>query len=240
MYNRNRNILETIKKITGMKYTEIARYIGVSPGAVQNWKEGRTRPSEENNVLLKELYHNALIKRDINDKKQPEPNEYTKMITTISNAFDMNREDIAEYVGVSENAVTTWSVGPTIPKEHNKHKLKELHEKALSALDREGKEAEIKEDQAAEEPERGEKVKLNNSLLKDGINSFKNLTTNKVIVQLGLTEQEYLALRNESRSSPLPFEQYAKEKLLVERGFLGRIFDALRGVRRKITHWLYR
>lgn len=229
MYNRNRNILETIKKKTGMKYTEIARYIGVSPGAVRNWKEGRTRPSEKNDALLKELYHNALIKRDINDKKQ-QPNEYTKMITTISKAFDMSREDIAEYVGVSENAVTTWSVGPTIPKEHNEHKLKELHEKALSALDHEEKEAEIKEeDQAAEEPERSEKGKLNNSLLKDGISGFENLTTNKVVVQLKLTKQEYLTLRNESRSSPLPFEQYAKKKLLVEKSFLRRIFDAMKG-----------
>ena len=234
MYNRNRNILETIKKITGMKYTEIARYIGVSPGAVQNWKEGRTRPSEKNDVLLKELYHNALIKRDINDKKQPGPNEYTKMISTISKVFDMSREDIAEYVGVSENAVTTWSVGPTIPKEHNEHKLKELHEKALSALDHEEKEVAIKEeedeeDQAAAEPERSKKGKLNNSLLKDGINGFKNLTTNKVLIQLKLTEQEYLTLRNESRSSPLPFEQYAKEKLLAEKSFLRKIFDALKG-----------
>ena len=235
MYNRNRNILETIKKRTGMKYTEIARYIGVSPGAVQNWKEGRTRPSEKNDVLLKELYHNALIKRDINAKKQ-QPNEYTKMITTISKAFDMSREDIAEYVGVSENAVTTWSVGPTIPKEHNEHKLKELHEKALSALDHEEKEVAIKEeedeeDQAAEGPERGEKVKLNNSLLKDGISGFRNHPANKVIVQLKLTEQEYLALKDESWSAPLPFEQYAKENLLVEKSFLRRIFDAMKGGR---------
>lgn len=229
MYNRNRNILETIKKRTGMKYTEIARYIGVSPGAVQNWKEGRTRPSEQNNVLLKELYHNSLTKRDINAKEQ-QPNEYTKMITTISNTFDMSREDIAAYVGVSENAVTTWSVGPTIPKEQNKCKLRELYEKALRALDNKEKEAAIKEEeQAAAEPERSEKGKLNNSLLKDGINGFKNLTTNKVVVQLKLTEQEYLALRNESRSSPLPFEQYAKKKLLVEKSFLGRVFDALKG-----------
>ena len=230
MYNRNRNILETIKKITGMKYTEIARYIGVSPGAVQNWKEGRTRPIEENNVLLKELYHNALIKRDINDKKQPEPNEYTKMISTISNAFDMSREDIAAYVGVSENAVTTWSVGPTIPNDRNKYKLKELHEKALKEEARKEEECEEdEEDQAAEEPERSKKGKLSNSLLEDGISGFRNLPTNKVVLQLKLTEQEYLTLRNESRSSPLPFEQYAKKKLLVEKSFLRRIFYALKG-----------
>ena len=236
MYNRNRNIIETIKKITGMKYTEIARYIGVSPGEVQNWKEGRTRPSEKNNVLLKELYHNALIKRDINDKKDPKPNKYTKMISTISDAFGMRREDIAEYVGVSKNAVITWSVGPTIPRKQNECKLNELHEKALRALDHKEKEAEIKEeereedkeDQAAEEPERGEKVKLKNSLLKDGINGFRNLPTNKVILQLKLTEQEYFKLRNESRSSPLHFDQYVKEKLLAEKSFLGRIFGALR------------
>ena len=237
MYNRNRSILETIKNKTGMKYAEIARYIGVSPGAVQNWKEGRARPSEENNVLLKDLYHNALIKRDINDKKQPKPNEYTKMISTISNTFDMNREDIAAYVGVSKSAVTTWSVGPTIPKEHNEYKLRELHEKALRALEHKEKEAAIKEEkreedeenQVAEEPERGEKVKLNNSLLKDGINGFRNLPTNKVILQLKLTEQEYFKLRNESRSSPLHFDQYVKEKLLAEKSFLGRIFDAMKG-----------
>ena len=228
MYNRNRSILETIKKKTGMKYTEIARYIGVSPGAVQNWKEGRTRPSKENNVLLKELYHNALIKRDINDKRQPKPNKYTKMIATISNAFDMSREDIGAYVGVSKNAVTTWSVGPTIPKKQNEYKLKELHEKALEA-ERKKEREEDEEGQAAEEPERVEKGKLNNYLIEDGIGSFKNLTTGKVVLQLKLTEQEYFKLRSESRSSPLHFDQYVKEKLLAEKSFLGRVFDALKG-----------
>lgn len=236
MYNRNRSILEAIKKKTGMNYTEIARYIGVSPGAVRHWKEGRHRPSKENNTLLKELYHNALINRDINDKKQPEPNEYTKIINTISDSLDMDHEDIAAYVGVSKKSVAMWSAGPTIPKEQNEHKLRELHEKALRALDHEEKEAarkeeegeEHEEDQAAEEPKRGEKGKLNNSLLKDGISGFRNHPTNKVVLQLKLTEQEYFKLRNESRSSPLLFDQYVKEKLLVEKSFLGSLFDRLR------------
>ena len=230
MYNRNRSIIETIKKKTGMSYREIACYIGVSPGAVRHWKEGRNRPSKENDVLLKELYHNALIKRDIIDKKQPKPNKYTEMITTISDSLDMDHEDIAAYVGVSKKSVAMWSVGPTIPKEQNEHKLHELHEKALRALDNEEEECEeYEEDQDAEKPERGEKEKLNNSLLKDGISGFRSHPTNKVVLQLKLTEQEYLTLRNESRSSPLPFEQYAKKKLLVEKSFLRRIFYALKG-----------
>lgn len=229
MYSRNRSIVETIKKRTGMNYTDIARYIGVSHVAVLNWKEGRTKPSEKNNALLKELYYNALINGDINDKNQPEPNEYTKMISTIRNTFNMSREDIGEYVGVSKKSVAAWSVGPTIPNKQNEYKLRELHEKALKEELRKEKECEEdEEDQDAEEPERGEKGKLSNALLKDGISGFKNLSTNKVIVQLKLTEQEYFALRNESRSSPLTFEQYAKEKLLVEKSFLGRLFDALR------------
>lgn len=114
---------------------ELAQLLDVSPVTVTAWETGKSRPRRSNLAEIAKLRDAEQEEIDRRLGREPVPDLSGSDIKRLRKGLGLTQTALAELVGVSAAAVTSWETGKTVPSRENRRKLAELAQKPRAEIE---------------------------------------------------------------------------------------------------------
>lgn len=132
----DKRTLKGVRRRFDLTQQELAELLEVSPVTVTSWETGKSRPRRSNLaqiVTLRSMDQKA-VDEALSREHLPASLSPTE-IKRIRSKLDLTQAELAELLGVSSAAVTSWETGKTQPSRANRKALLELAETEKVVVD---------------------------------------------------------------------------------------------------------
>jgi len=121
--------LKSIRRRFDLTQQELAELLEVSPVTVTSWERAKSRPRNSN--LAQIITLRSMSEEGVNKAlgREQIPAEISSSeIKRLRNRLNLTQAELAELLGISGAAVTSWETGKTRPSRANRRALVELRE----------------------------------------------------------------------------------------------------------------
>ncbi len=129
--------LKSLREQFDLTQQELAQLLQVSPVTVTAWETGKSCPRRSNLAQIAAMREADQEEIDEALGRQPVPDISGIDVKRLRRRLGLTQNALAELIGVSAAAVTSWETGKTIPSRDNRRALAELSEKPLSEVEEE-------------------------------------------------------------------------------------------------------
>jgi DNA-binding transcriptional regulator YiaG len=129
--------LKSLRRRFDLTQHELAELLEVSPVTVTSWETGKSRPRSSN--LAQIITLRSMGEEEVNEAlgREQVPSEVSPSeIKRLRSKFNLTQAELAELLGISGAAVTSWETGKTRPSRENRQALMELRETDRDEINR--------------------------------------------------------------------------------------------------------
>lgn len=129
--------LKSLRRRFDLTQHELAELLEVSPVTVTSWETGKSRPRSSN--LAQIITLRSMSEEEVNEAlgREQVPSEVSPSeIKRLRSRFNLTQAELAELLGISGAAVTSWETGKTRPSRENRQALMDLRQTDRDEINR--------------------------------------------------------------------------------------------------------
>ncbi len=132
----NRRTLKSLRNRFDLTQQELAELLEVSPVTVTSWETGKSKPRKSN--LAQIITLRSMDQEEVDealDREHIPASISPSKIKSLRSKLNLSQAELADLVGVSSAAVTSWETEKTQPSRENRKTLAELMEADRGEID---------------------------------------------------------------------------------------------------------